>query len=268
MMKINNLKIYNKNINTKIVALSLVGASIIGLSGCHNKNTNNNIEINNSPSIVDIIECLAEKRGLTLTDENMKEVIIKDNGTLTNIDNLYKKYIEANKKGKKNNANEALYYMGIISLKSLISEIYEIPFDKIEEINTDIVPTSKLNKNNNNIYEYPIEFKYNNALYTLLPQDKLSRELVYCINKAKNNHLDYNSDYYNIYDAYNIIRASLLLTGDKKDIKTLKEVDKNYYLGNLTLYYNYDKLDQYYDYFTLSAEDITEQTYSKTKKLS
>ena len=267
-MKINNLKYYSNNkikkMSTKLVALSLVGSSIIALGGCGSSSKKEEVNVN--PSIIDIIDCLSSVNALTLTDEDMNNPIIMDNGKISDINTLYNQYNEAVKNGDKDKANEALYYMGRNSLQSLIADTYNIPFDKIEGLNVFIVPARRINKKNTETYDYPIKFIYNDVYYTLLPHDKLARELAYSVSKTGTNSLDFSSEYCNLYDAYNIIKASLLFMGDKEDILIINDGKKDNYYGSLYLSYNFNKLDVYYDTFTIDAKDGS-LSYDDSKKL-
>lgn len=251
-MNIKNLKIYSDNLlkNNKIrlVALSLVGTSLFTIGGCSSNNSNKN-ESNNKISIIEMIDCLAKVDGLTTIDEDMKEPIIRSNGKICDINILYDEYNKAVSSYNAYQANTALYYMGITSLKSLIASTYDIPFNEINNLDVGMCQTRVLNENNySHDYDYPIRFTYNGVLYTILPKDKLARELCYCINRTEIHALPFVSEFHTIQDAYDIINASLLFEGKKEDIINNMAGENILYFGNIIFTYDNKKLDAYSDH--------------------
>lgn len=267
-MKINNLKIYSsdtlKKINTRLVALSLVGASIFSLGGCGTALKKD--ESHDDLSIVDVVDCLASEKNLTLIDEYMKQQIKKNDGTICDINSLFIDYNNALLEGDKEEVNNALYYMGKTVLQSLIADTYNLDFEKIKDLDVFMVKAKRINKKNINIYDYPIKFSYENINYTLLPHDKLAIELAYCINKTKTGSLPFRSEDHTIYDAYNIIKAALLFKGEKEDIMLTYEDNKDYYYGTIILNYDYDKLEVYYDTI-VNNDKASSNTYNYRRKL-
>ena len=270
-MNIKNLKIYSKNLlkenKIRLVALSLVGTSLFTLGGCSSSSKNN--ESSQNMSIIEMIDCLSQAEGLTTIDEDMKEPIIRTNGKTCDINILYDEYINALESYNAYDANTALYYMGLTSLKSLIASTYNISFNDINNLDVDMVSGDKVddkgNEEHSYMYYYPITFDYNNVEYKILPEGKLAREVAYFVNRTYNHTLYFDNELNGgIPYAYDVFSSSLLFDGNNNNKQVFVNTGKNKIAcdGSIEFNYNYDKLDVYSDY--VANKDVEKAIVNET----
>ena len=199
-----DLKIVNKlkkNVQYKLALIGLSGVLATSmLSGCRQTNTTNY-------DLKTEIEALHKDDNLTNIDNLLLE---------NNIEELDKKYRKAYNDGDIAKCNEIISKMSKLMIKVLVTEGYDIDFDKIRnfEVIGLIGKDYDIDDNTISYSEYGIRFEYDNNTYTIEASRGISRKLCVITRAGQKNQLVGNKketdfDYFYLPQSYEVIKEAL-----------------------------------------------------------
>ena len=221
-----NLQIFNnlkKDIKYKVERsikhkIALLGLSTTlaatSLAGCGRESTNDY-------DLKTAVEALHQDDELTKIDNILLE---------NNIEELDKKYRKAYNESDIEKCNEIISKMSELMIKALITEGYNIDFNKIKNFKVIglIGKRYDMDENATSYSEYGIKFEYENNIYTIEAPRGISRKLCVITRAGKKNQLvgkrkETDFPYFYLPQTYEVIKgATMTILGFKNKEHTHK----------------------------------------------